>query len=115
MRVLLSLYLLVGIANAAAAGVNCEALAKEANDNSVALRPPETHRVQGSGRLYFFSAPNALCKTPAVFVIPGDQLVVYSEQGSWYQVMYLNAKTSDDFEGWVEKTRLKYVGTVGPR
>jgi len=115
MRLVLSLLLLLVTAVPALGSVDCQSLATEANEKSAAFHPPEAHVVQGSGRLYFFSAPNSLCKIPAVFVISGDQLVVYSEQGNWYQVMYLNPKTLNVYEGWVEKTRLKYQGTVAPK
>ncbi len=115
MRLVLSLSLFLAVANSAFGSVDCQSLSKEASKKSAAFHPPESHLVHGSGRLYFFSAPNPLCKKPAIFVIQGDQLVVYSEQGNWYQVMYLNPKTLSDYEGWVEKTRLKYQGTVGPK
>jgi hypothetical protein len=114
MRLVLGFSLLLAIANPAFGGVDCQSLAKKADQDSAFFHPPEAHVVKGSGRLYFFSAPNSLCKMPAVFVIPGDQLVVYAEHGNWYQVIFLNQKTLNDYEGWVEKARLKYQGTVGP-
>lgn len=96
-------------------GADCTALAKDAETQAVAFHPVETHRVTGSGRLYFFSAPNLLCKTPKVFVIPGDSLIVYAEHDGWYQVMFVNTKTQTDHSGWVQKPRLTYQGTLAPK
>jgi hypothetical protein len=75
--------------------------------------PPISAIVIGTGRLQFFSAPNAACMMKGVFVIPNDQLITYAQSGAWSSVMYSNPKTGDTVSGWVTSSRLKKTGTVG--
>jgi len=42
-------------------------------------------------------------------------LVGYSEYKGWYSVMYVNPKTDEDFEGWLDSRRLESTGTMGPK
>jgi len=72
--------------------------------------------VIGTGRLQFYSAPNAACAMPGVFVIPKDQLIAYAQSNDgWTSVMYTNPRTGDFVQGWVKSARLKTTGTEGPR
>ena len=74
--------------------------------------PPLSKVVIGTGRLQFYSAPNAACRVNGVFVIPGDSLVAYAEtKDGWTSVMYLGGSSP---EGWVRSARLRTSGTVGP-
>ena len=78
--------------------------------------PPLGNVVTGSGRLQFYSAPNAACAIDGVFVIPKDFLVAYAQTDSgWTSVMYINPRTGADVSGWVRSERLKATGTMGPR
>jgi hypothetical protein len=78
--------------------------------------PPLGHVVTGSGRLQFYSAPNAACAIDGVFVIPKDFLVGYAQTDSgWTSVMYVNPRTGADVSGWVRSERLKVTGTMGPK
>ena len=78
--------------------------------------PPLGNVVTGSGRLQFYSAPNAACAIDGVFVIPKDFLVAYARTDSgWSSVMYINPRTGADVSGWVRSERLKATGTMGPR
>jgi hypothetical protein len=80
------------------------------------LSPPLANVVTGAGRLQFYSAPNARCAMPGVFVIPGDRLIAYAvADHGWSSVMYSNPRTGDITNGWVRSDRLKPTGTVGPK
>jgi hypothetical protein len=78
------------------------------------LSPPMAARVIGKGRLQFYSAPEARCPIPGVFVIPKDEVVAYVQtDDGWTSVMYFGNGGSDA-SGWVRSNLLKFTGTVGP-
>ncbi|SOT42096.1 putative exported protein [Burkholderia cenocepacia] len=77
------------------------------------FRPPASGTVIGTGRAYFYSAPDAHCMTKQTFIVPGDSVTVYKSHGRWYNIMYVNGKTGDDFEGWVEQGRVRLDGRYG--
>lgn len=78
--------------------------------------PPLSNVVIGTGRLQFYSAPDAHCPMNGVFVIPKDALVSYAQTNDgWSSVMYVNPKSGNDVSGWVRSARLKETGTVGPK
>lgn len=77
------------------------------------FRPPASGTVVGAGRAYFYSAPDAQCMTKRTFIVPGDSVTVYKSHGRWYNVMYVNGKTGDDFEGWIEQGRVHLGGQYG--
>nr|WP_256976372.1 SH3 domain-containing protein [Burkholderia sp. AU28863] len=77
------------------------------------FRPPAFGTVIGAGRAYFHSAPDAQCVTKRTFIVPGDSVTVYKSHGRWYNIMYVNGKTGDDFEGWVEQGRVRLGGQYG--
>jgi len=93
----------------------CNRLSKQAENEQVHFSPIEGYKVIGDGKLYFHSAPDAKCRTKDVFVIPKDHLIGYSEYNGWYSVMYVNPKTGEEFEGWVESKKLESTGTMGPK
>lgn len=73
------------------------------------------YEVAGSGRLYFYSAPDEKCIDKKVFVIPGDNLTAYTEfgtDGKWTSVAY-NPKNGETVSGWVRTERLRFVGASG--
>jgi len=80
------------------------AVAGGADDN---FRPPLSAMVTGSGRAYFHSAPAAECVSKHTFLVPGDTVTIYKPYENWYQVMYVNGKTGEDFQGWIEEGRLR--------
>ncbi len=96
------------------AEVNCSKINSEAVKDEAGFYPRRTYAVEGKGRLYFHTAPDARCRSKDIFVIPGDSLIVYSSFQGWYSVMYINPKTGEDFSGWVRPERLKFSGTIGP-
>jgi hypothetical protein len=66
--------------------------------------------VIGNGRLQFYSAPDAACKMPGEFVVPGDGLDAYGEYNGYTSVIYIHPKTGVDTLGWVESARLASTG-----
>lgn len=73
------------------------------------------YQVAGSGRLYFYSAPDEKCIDKKVFVIPGDNLTAYTEfgtEGRWTSVAYI-PKNGETVSGWVHTERLRFVGASG--
>ena len=109
-----SVTLLVGL-NAAAHAEDCKE-PKDGSNEAPMLSPPLGNVVTGAGRLQFYSAPNAGCPMPGVFVIPKDFLVAYVRtDNGWSSVMYSNPRTGDIVNGWVRSERLKVTGTMGPK
>ncbi|HEF5873146.1 TPA: hypothetical protein SAY52_003791 [Burkholderia cenocepacia] len=102
-------------ANGAHAGsaVDCGKLDAATNGPDDNFRPPASGTVVGTGRAYFYSAPDAQCMTKRTFIIPGDSVTVYKSHGRWYSIMYVNDKTGDDFQGWVEQGRVRLDGRYG--
>jgi hypothetical protein len=94
--------------------VTCAAIASQAEKGQSHFYPRLGFKVAGKGRLYFHAAPDGNCRSKDVFVILGDGLIAYSEYKGWFSVMYFNHKTREDFEGWVDRKRLKFIGTEGP-
>jgi hypothetical protein len=112
-----SVTLLVAL-NAAAHAAHAEDCKepKEGSNEAPMLSPPLANVVTGEGRLQFYSAPNARCPTPGVFVIPGDRLIAYAvADNGWSSVTYSNPRTGNVASGWVRSERLKSTGTVGPK
>ena len=95
------------------AAVDCATLGKTTGGPDDNFRPPVTATVIGAGRAYFHSAPASACVTKHLFIVPGNNVTAYKPYKNWYQVMYVNGKTGEDFEGWIEDRRLRLEGTVG--
>lgn len=93
--------------------VDCEKLNTATSGPDDNFRPPASGTVIGAGRAYFYSAPDAQCVTKRTFIIPGDSVTVYKSHGRWYNIMYVNGKTGEDFEGWVEQGRVRLDGQYG--
>ncbi len=93
--------------------LDCRKLNEAASGPDDNFRPPASATVTGSGRAYFYSAPASQCLTKRTFIVPGDVVTVYKPYKTWYQVLYVNKKTGDDFEGWVEEGRLHLDGQLG--
>ncbi len=94
---------------------NCDHALKRAESDQIRISPASSFKVLGEGRLYFHSAPSENCRINSTFVIPGDDLVAYTEYNGWYSVSYINPKTGKDYDGWVDSKRLKLVGTIAPK
>ena len=103
------------LAGTTVAAAACEE-PKTGTNKIPAFSPPLGEVVVGAGRLQFYSAPDASCAMPGVFVIPKDRLIAYAQSDDgWTSVMYTNPRTGDFVSGWVRSSRLKETGTVGPR
>lgn len=64
-------------------------------------------RVGGSGRLQFYTAPDAACVQKGVFVLTGEPLSGYVAHKGYTSVMYVNPRTRKVALGWVASSRLK--------
>ena len=106
--------ILLSLALPLAAQESCPTLNQQAEQQQAYLNPPSTYAVTGKGRLYFHTAPNDHCRSREIFVIPGDELIAYTEYQGWYSVMYSNPRSGQDFHGWVRPERLIMRGTIRP-
>ena len=68
--------------------------------------------VTGAGRLHFHSAPDRRCLLKDLFVISGNRLDAYAEQGEFTQVIYWNTITGAGTAGWVLSSRLAAAATT---
>lgn len=90
----------------------CNRLEGEAEASGISYHPPSEARVIGSGKIGFYSAPNAECKFKGLFVVKGNYLTVYKSYNGWINVMYV-AKSGEDFIGWLPESKVKIVGQYG--
>ncbi|POR46211.1 hypothetical protein B0G62_12660 [Paraburkholderia eburnea] len=89
----------------------CAAVNEEAAKNSVPYELAQSdYAVAGTGRLQFFYAPAVGCEMKGVFVVPRDKLVPAEEYVEFTDVTYVNPKTGEKVEGWVETRRLAKNG-----
>ena len=85
----------------------CEASALAAASMAVALTPDEAGKtVAGAGRAYFHSAPAEECRTPKVFLVPGDHVRATRETDAFVEIEYRNPKSGQVFKGWLKRDRL---------
>jgi hypothetical protein len=85
----------------------CEASALAAASIAVALTPDEANKtVAGSGRAYFHTAPVEECRTPKVFLVPGDKVGASRETDAFVDITYRNPKSGQVFKGWIRRDRL---------
>jgi hypothetical protein len=85
----------------------CEASALAASSIAVALTPDEAGKtVAGAGRAYFHSAPVEECRTPKVFLVPGDRVSASRETDAFVEITYRNPKSGQVFKGWLRRDRL---------
>ncbi|KWU26330.1 SH3 domain-containing protein [Burkholderia cenocepacia] len=85
----------------------CQTLAAAVGGADNNFRPPLSGKVIGVGRLHLHTAPSTQCAQKDIFIIPGDSVKVYEPYRGWYQIMYVNGKSGDDFEGWVDANRIR--------
>jgi hypothetical protein len=93
----------------------CAAIAERAKREEGMISPAATYRVTGEGRLHFHTAPDPQCRQSKVFIIPNDMVIAYSKYGDWFSAMYVNPRTGNDVEGWLQAPRLKYTGRIAPQ
>ncbi|TCM60899.1 hypothetical protein EC844_13019 [Acinetobacter calcoaceticus] len=94
------------------ADINCEKLAKIADDNGLMHGSKYIYTVQGNKglRTYFHSAPSEQCKIKNLFLIPNDSVIAYqqfkNENRTWIYVMYID-KNGNDTMGWMKVQHFK--------
>jgi hypothetical protein len=85
----------------------CAASALSAASSAVALIADEASKtVAGKGRAYFHSAPVEECRTPKVFLVPGDRVRASRETDAFVEIEYRNPKSGQVFKGWIRRDRL---------
>jgi hypothetical protein len=96
---------------------DCAALSKEAEAAGTQIPAYMSGRnVTGSGRLQFYSAPSLDCKLAGTFILSGESVDAYTEQGGFTFVYYLNPRNGSDAMGWVQSARLQENGRgMGPK
>lgn len=96
---------------------NCEQLnAAASKDESHIPGDAAGKTVIGEGRLQFYSAPDRSCKMDGIFIVDADSVEAYADYGEFTSVVYLNPKSKNRVNGWVESDRLKSNGLgIAPR
>ena len=70
--------------------------------------------IVSKGRLYFKSAPSERCALKNLFLIPGDQVIGYTEYNGFISAAYFK-QNGDSVDGWLDEKWLKNTGlTNGP-
>ena len=97
-----------------ATATNCELLNQQATENSVMISPLETYQLKNNNgeKVYLYSAPNEACRTDTL--LRADEistLIVYSDYGNFYYVMYFLKDHPEDISGWVKIRNLKPTGS----
>ncbi len=103
------------LARLAASPVLAADICKGDVPEEVVLAERYQYKVAGTGRLHLHTGPSEKCINKKVLVIPGDDLVAFTEageNGEWTSVMYM-AKNGDDYSGWVRTERLRFMGAMG--
>lgn len=85
----------------------CEASARAASSIAVALTPDVANKtVAGAGRAYFHSAPLETCRTPRLFLVPGDKVRAERETDAFVEIEYRHPKSGQVSRGWLRRDRL---------
>lgn len=91
----------------ATANTYCDAILKKSDiEQGYIDRSRNNFEVISNGRLYFYSAPDDLCMQKESFLVPGDQVVGYSEYNGFLFVAYFK-KNGDSVDGWLKIDQLK--------
>ena len=86
---------------------DCEASARAAASSAVALTPDVANKtVAGTGRAYFHSAPLDACRTPKLFLVPGDRVRADRETDAFVEIEYRHPKSGHVSRGWLRRDRL---------
>ncbi len=85
----------------------CDALNREVPRDAAHVPPAHRMVVTGSGRLPFYSAPDASCPMRGVFILTREQVDSRRQQGAFSEVEYTQARTGRVVVGWVQSERLR--------
>ncbi|MBW5818339.1 hypothetical protein H0I54_19685 [Yersinia kristensenii] len=110
------IFIFIGLltANIAVANNKCtdiQAIAKTETINGQSNIPKEPFVVANKRKVYFYTAPDNLCKQGDKFVIAGDFLYAYKIHGDFTYVNYITAK-GEEVKGWVNSTELNYLSSI---
>ena len=108
-------FLCLFIINAANAET-CEEIDTKVQKNKIIIPSYQSGRIiTGSGRAYFYSAPNDKCKIKDTFLVPGDLTDAGLEFGDFTYVIYFHPVSGQETSGWLKMDRVRPTGTgVGP-
>lgn len=97
------------------AASQCEDLDHNFYRDQVNINPAHSgYEVFGTGRLYFYSAPDERCISKNIYIVRGDQVEAYAEYNNYLFVIYFT-KVGHEVSGWVHKNRLRPTHQgVGP-
>ena len=71
--------------------------------------------VKYKSRVYFYSAPDEMCRIKNIFIIKNDVVSVYAEYKGFSSVMFFR-KNGDPVSGWIHSDSIEPIGTgVGPK
>ncbi len=90
----------------------CTKLAAKAQSSAITYYPSAEGMVITSGKIGFYSSPNAECKIEGIFVVKDCYLTVYKSYKGWVNVMYV-VKDGGDFIGWLPESKVKVLGQYG--
>ncbi|MEA9390197.1 hypothetical protein SJI19_06480 [Acerihabitans sp. TG2] len=113
---LLLLFILFFLSISLYAKEECDEInAKSESSQSYVDGEQSGYIVSGSGRLYFYDAPDEKCINKKIFLIKGDLVNVYAEFNGFSSVMYFK-KNGETVEGWLKSQILLPTGTgIGPK
>ena len=80
---------------------NCTKLADEAETSGIPYYPLAEAKVIGSGKVGFYSSPNAECRIKGIFVVKGNYLTAYKSY------------KGEDLIGCLPESKVKIVGQYG--
>ncbi|MDR2173307.1 MAG: hypothetical protein LBE32_03775 [Burkholderiales bacterium] len=113
----LMFFVLMGFATNVMADDKCGILAGQANEKGTFVAGADAqHKVTGTQRLQFHSAPDASCVIQGKFISPGEVVTAYVELNGYTSVTYRNSNTNETIEGWLLTDRLQATGYgIAPR
>lgn len=106
---------LSSLATTSAASDFCDTIKKTAEIKQAYLAHNKNNFIVVSkGRLYFKSAPSERCALKNLFLIPGDQVIGYTEYNGFISAAYFK-QNGESVDGWLDEKWLKNTGlTNGP-
>lgn len=94
----------------------CDSLVESLYKGEIYLIPPgRTYEIQGSNKVYIYSAPNSKCLYEKnISLVESERVQVYAEYEDFLSVMYFRGD-GGSIEGWVRKENLSKINeSVSP-
>lgn len=93
----------------------CGKLNDLATENGVRISSVESGYKVGSGRAYFYTAPNERCKKKNLFVVKNDLVNAYLSYDKFSSIIYFKSN-GESVSGWVHTDSITPTGTgIGPK